>query len=184
LIGILIGILNLGSTVLRFLPFLFLIVPLTEIAVFIVVGRMIGILPTIALVIVTAIAGAALLRHQGFGLAMRLKDELDAGRVPGRQLAHGALMIAVGVLLLTPGFVTDTIGLLLFVPAVRERIFNRIAAMADGTAWQASGRHGPRPDDEYQNHGQARRGDGVVDLDPADYRDLDAPPRRTEPPAG
>jgi UPF0716 protein FxsA len=113
---------------LRLLPFAFLIVPLTEIAVFVMVGQWIGILPTILLVILTAIIGASLLRHQGFGLLAKLQTEINAGRVPARDLAHGAMMIAAGVLLLTPGFVTDTLGFLLFVPALRERVFKFLSS--------------------------------------------------------
>ena len=112
---------------LRFLPFLMLIVPITEIAVFIVVGQFIGVLPTIALVILTAVLGASLLRHQGMGLAMKVRGEMEAGKVPGRDLAHGAMMLVAGVLLLTPGFVTDTLGFLLFIPKVRARVFEFLA---------------------------------------------------------
>jgi UPF0716 protein FxsA len=118
---------NWNKPMLRFLPFLMLIVPITEIAVFIVVGQFIGILPTIALVILTAVLGAALLRHQGMGLAMKVRNEMEAGRVPGRDLANGAMMLVAGVLLLTPGFVTDTLGFLLFVPHVRARVFAFLA---------------------------------------------------------
>ena len=112
---------------LRFLPFLMLIVPITEIAVFILVGQFIGVLPTIALVILTAVLGAGLLRHQGMGLAMKVRSEMEAGRVPGRDLANGAMMLVAGVLLLTPGFVTDTLGFLLFIPQVRARVFEFLA---------------------------------------------------------
>lgn len=112
---------------LRYLPFLMLIVPLTEIAVFILVGQWIGVLPTIALVILTAITGASLLRHQGLSLATKIKHEIDAGRAPGRDLANGAMMLVAGVLLLTPGFVTDTLGLLLFIPRIRDGVFDFLA---------------------------------------------------------
>jgi UPF0716 protein FxsA len=118
---------NRDKSMLRFLPFLMLIVPLTEIAVFIVVGQWIGVVPTIALVILTAVLGASLLRHQGLGLAMKLRSEMEAGRVPGRDLAHGAMMLVAGVLLLTPGFVTDTLGFLLFIPQIRTRVFEFLA---------------------------------------------------------
>jgi UPF0716 protein FxsA len=104
------------------LPFLLLVVPLTEIAVFILVGGAIGVLPTIGLVLLTATAGTVLLRIQGFGVIRRIRQTLDAGRLPGHELAHGAMILAAGLLLLTPGFVTDTIGLLLFVPAMREAV--------------------------------------------------------------
>lgn len=112
---------------LRYLPFLMLIVPLTEIIVFIIVGQWIGVFPTIALVILTAVTGASLLRHQGLGLALKIRSEIEAGRAPGRDLANGAMMLVAGVLLLTPGFVTDTLGFLLFVPQVRDKVFAFLA---------------------------------------------------------
>lgn len=112
---------------LRFLPFLMLIVPITEIVVFILVGQWIGVLPTIGLVILTAIAGASLLRHQGLGLALKIRSEMEAGRAPGRDLANGAMMLVAGVLLLTPGFVTDTLGFLLFIPHIRAQVFEFLA---------------------------------------------------------
>jgi UPF0716 protein FxsA len=86
-----------------------------------------AVLPTIALVILTAVLGAGLLRHQGLGLAMKIRSEVEAGKVPGRDLANGAMMLVAGVLLLTPGFVTDTLGFLLFIPQVRTRVFEFFA---------------------------------------------------------
>ena len=140
---------------LRFLPFILLIVPITEIAVFIVVGQFIGVLPTIALVILTAILGATLLRHQGMGLAMRVRSELEARRVPGRELANGAMILVAGVLLLTPGFVTDTLGFLLFIPQVRSRVFEFIAKRIKFVS---------------PAHGDFRRSDSsTIDLDAGDY---------------
>jgi UPF0716 protein FxsA len=94
--------------------------PLLEIATFVVVGSEIGVLWTIALVVLSSIAGSILLRVQGFGALARIRRELDAGRDPGRELAHGAMIMLAGILLLIPGFVTDILGLLLFVPPIRE----------------------------------------------------------------
>lgn len=108
---------------LSFLPFLFLVVPLSEIAVFVLVGSRIGVLPTIGLVVLTAVVGSALLRHQGLGTLARVQEALREGRAPGRDLVHGVMILLAGFLLLTPGFITDTLGLLLFVPAIRERVF-------------------------------------------------------------
>ena len=87
---------------------------------FILVGGKIGLLWTIALVILSAVAGSLLLRIQGFGAINRIRAELDAGRDPGRELAHGAMIMLAAVLLLIPGFVTDVFGLLLFIPPVRD----------------------------------------------------------------
>ncbi len=101
-------------------PLLLLAIPLLEIAAFIVIGGQIGVLATLAMVFVTAVIGSILLRVQGFGLINRIRSETEQGRVPGRELVHGVMILIAGVLLLTPGFVTDTLGFLLFVPAIRD----------------------------------------------------------------
>jgi UPF0716 protein FxsA len=103
-----------------FFLFFLLGLPLIEIAAFVVVGSKIGVLSTIALVILSSLAGSILLRAQGFGAMQRIRAELEAGRDPGRELAHGFMIVVAGVLLLIPGFVTDVIGLLLFIPPVRD----------------------------------------------------------------
>lgn len=117
-------------------PLLLLIVPLAEIGAFIVIGREIGVLWTLAMVFATAVVGSILLRIQGFGLINRIRQETEAGRVPGRELVHGVMILIAGVLLLTPGFITDTIGFLLFVPAIRDAgwalIRNRITIVSGG----------------------------------------------------
>lgn len=102
------------------IPVLLLAIPLLEIAAFIVIGGEIGVLATLALIFVTAVIGSILLRVQGFGLINRIRSETEQGRVPGRELVHGVMILIAGVLLLTPGFVTDTLGFLLFVPAIRD----------------------------------------------------------------
>ncbi len=94
--------------------------PILEIAAFVMVGSEIGVLWTIALVVLSGIAGSILLRIQGFGALKRIQAEMAAGRDPGRELAHGAMIMLAGILLLLPGFVTDLLGLLLFIPPVRE----------------------------------------------------------------
>lgn len=108
---------------LNLLPVVLLGIPIAEIAVFILVGREIGVAATLALVVVTALVGMALLRRQGLGLLVEMRRELDAGRVPARTLAHGVMVMAAGVLLLIPGFITDALGLLLLAPVVRDRLW-------------------------------------------------------------
>lgn len=108
---------------LSFLPFLFLAVPLSEIAVFVLVGSRIGVGWTIALVITTAVIGSMLLRYQGLGALARVQVALREGRVPGKDLVHGVMVLLAGFLLLTPGFITDTLGFLLFIPPLREWLF-------------------------------------------------------------
>ncbi len=117
-----------GLVSLSRLPFLFLVVPIAEITVFLLVGRQIGVLATVLLVVATAIAGSTLLRIQGLGTLSRIRQAMAEGRTPGRDLVHGAMIVLAGFLLLTPGFITDTLGLVLFIPAVRERVFAFIRA--------------------------------------------------------
>jgi UPF0716 protein FxsA len=134
--------------------------PLLEIATFVVVGSKIGVLWTIALVVLSSIAGSILLRIQGFGVLARVRKEIDAGRNPGRELAHGAMILLAGILLLLPGFVTDVIGLLLFIPPVRDLAWRflrqRVTVTSFGTGFGGLG---------------AEPGRGpVVDLDEGEFR--------------
>ncbi len=95
------------------------ITPLVEIAVFIEIGGFIGLWPTLAVVIATAAAGAWLLRSQGWEVMNRARATVAGGGFPAREVFDGACILVAGALLLTPGFVTDAAGLLLFVPTVR-----------------------------------------------------------------
>lgn len=106
---------------------LLLIVPLIEIFLFIELGGLIGAWPTIGMVVLTAVAGAVLLRRQGLAALRSVQARLAAGENPGRLLADGAMILVAGALLLTPGFLTDAIGFLLLVPAVRAALFDWIA---------------------------------------------------------
>jgi len=110
----------------RMLPIILLIIPIAEIAVFILVGQYIGLLPTLGLILATAVLGAALLRIQGFTILRSLSTEANAGRVPSRELVHGAMIVVAGILLITPGFITDCIGFLLFIPSVRDFIWSMV----------------------------------------------------------
>lgn len=101
-------------------PLLFLALPFIEIAGFVIVGRQIGVLATLGLVVAAALLGAVLLRIQGFGVMSRIRAELDAGGDPSSEVAKGAMVLVAAILLLIPGFFTDIFGLLLFLPPVRE----------------------------------------------------------------
>lgn len=98
---------------------LFVAVPIIEIALFIEVGGLIGLWPTLAIIILTAFVGTVLVRTQGIQTLRQLQRNLSEGRDPVSPIAHGALILVAGVLLLTPGFFTDAAGLLLLVPPVR-----------------------------------------------------------------
>lgn len=105
----------------------FILIPTIEIYLFIEVGSVIGAIPTILLTVASAAAGSYMLRQQGLSLLMRMRAEMDAGRVPSHEMMHGAMIVFAGLMLLIPGFFTDTIGLLLFIPPVREAIGNYLA---------------------------------------------------------
>ena len=98
----------------------FIITPIVEIAVFIEIGGQIGLWPTLAIVVITAMVGTALLRAQGLATFAQAQQSLARGEFPLRQVFDGACLLVAGALLLTPGFVTDGIGLALFLPPVRN----------------------------------------------------------------
>lgn len=101
---------------------LFSVVPVIELYLLIKVGSLIGPLPTVALVLLISLAGAWLVRAQGFELLRRIQGELAAGRLPAAALLDGALVLVGGLLLLTPGFFTDVIGLFFLIPLTRALI--------------------------------------------------------------
>lgn len=139
------------------LPLFVLALPLLEIAGFVVVGRQIGALATVGLVLASAVAGGLLLRHQGFGVMARVRAEMEAGHDPSRQLAHGAMIVLAAVLLIIPGFITDIFGILLFLPPVRDFAWRRLKGrIVMATSFGGGGF-------------RARERGKVIDLDDDDY---------------
>ena len=138
-----------------------ILVPLIEIALFIEVGGLIGLWPTILLVIVTAILGANMLRAQGVAAMRRLQSDLERGADPSPIIVHGAMLLFAGALLLTPGFLTDAVGFTLLVPAARERIIQwakpRMTAFVVHSATRGA-RGGPQPRRDPSR-------DGPIDVD-------------------
>lgn len=101
---------------------LFAILPIVEIAILINVGEHIGGWYTVAIVILTAFAGAHLVRQQGLSTLMQAQQKMQAGVMPGQEMAEGLLLVIAGVLLVTPGFITDGMGFLLSLPITRPLI--------------------------------------------------------------
>lgn len=127
---------------------LFIVVPLIEIALFIQVGGLIGLWPTLAIVILTAIIGTTLMRRQGLSTLARLQTEMHQGQDPTNAMAHGALILVAGMLLLTPGFFTDALGLSLLIPGVRAAAIRRAAQTMKGKVTiVGAGPNGPVYDD-------------------------------------
>jgi len=106
----------------------FFLTPIIEMYLLIEVGGYIGALPTIALVMITAVIGVTLLRIQGLATLTRGLGRLDRGELPAREMVEGLLLAVAGALLLTPGFVTDLVGFLLLLPAARSLIAERVLA--------------------------------------------------------
>ena len=98
----------------------FLVVPVLELLLFIWIQDRIGLGPTLLGIVVTAVVGAILVRRQGLAVLRRFQTELAAGGMPAKQLAHGAMLLVGGALLLTPGYLTDAVGFSLMVPGARE----------------------------------------------------------------
>jgi UPF0716 protein FxsA len=111
-----------------FLIILFIVVPIAELYVIIKVGELIGVLPTLILLLADALLGSMLLKHQGRGAWRRFNEAVAARRFPGREVVDGVLIVIGGTLLLTPGFLTDVVGLFLLIPptrAIARRLLRR-----------------------------------------------------------
>ncbi len=101
---------------------LFIIVPIVEIYFLIKVGSIIGVIPTILIVIATAVLGTAMLRQQGLATLQRYQQSVASGRLPAQEMIEGLALVFGGALLLTPGFVTDAIGFLCLIPVTRQAV--------------------------------------------------------------
>ncbi|MBT5031686.1 MAG: FxsA family protein [Proteobacteria bacterium] len=123
---------------------LFILVPFTEIALFIKLGGSLGTFNTLLLVIATAVLGAWLVRQQGFQTLANIRNQMDAGHLPAMEMAEGVALLFAGALLLTPGFLTDTIGFCLLAPPIRRtwiKFLGRRGLVSATTAGQRTGTH-------------------------------------------
>lgn len=159
----------------------FLAVPLIEIALFVQVGGAIGLFPTLAIVIITAILGTYLVRAQGFAALANLRQSFSQLSDPTEHLAHGAMILFAGALLLTPGFFTDAVGFALLMPPVRLAIINYAKNRVHVQGFQTMG-------DGNSMHFRARTGkDDVIDGEFMDMDvdvDTDSGKKPTHPPSG
>ena len=110
----------------RVLFLLFIIVPIIEISVLMQVGQLLGVWPTVAIVIITAWLGAKNVRQQGIATVQSLQTKMAQGQMPSDEIVAGLLLLIAGVTLITPGFVTDAFGLLLLVPAFRRGLVKSV----------------------------------------------------------
>lgn len=149
-------------------------IPVIEIALFILVGGWIGVLPTLALVLLSAFSGVMLMRGQGGRTAAMMRQGVLQADDPSEQIVHGAMIFLAAMLLIIPGFLTDAIGLVLLVPQVRRLAFAalrsraRVQGMAMGMKMEASS--APRPPQ-----------DRVID---AEFEEVEPPKAPTHRPSG
>ncbi len=113
---------------------LFITVPILEMYLLIKIGGVIGALPTIGLVVVTAMVGVALLRQQGLATLNRVQTALDRGELPATEMLEGIALLLGGALLLTPGFVTDGLGLFCLIPSTRQLLVRAAVTRVATTA--------------------------------------------------
>lgn len=148
---------------------LLILLPIAELAVIIKVGGLIGVLPTLALLIGMAVLGTVLLRRQGLAVLRRSQETMAAGQVPVGSALDGLGLIFAAILMITPGFLTDMAGLLLLVPWVRRQLGAILLArfVTRGSVRVRSFRSGPRSQPE-----RTPRGGPVID---GDYKRIDEP---------
>lgn len=155
---------------------LFLAVPLIEIGLFVQVGGAIGLWPTLAIVVATAFLGTWLVRQQGALAMSQLRQSFGALNDPTEPLAHGAMILFSGALLLTPGFFTDAVGFALLIPPVRSAVFRYFAARVKVQSFTMGGNMGGA-ETEARTY---RRGDeDVID---GEFEDVTPEKRPTHPP--
>jgi len=148
------------------LLFIFILVPMAELAVLIKVGSAIGVLWTLALIFLTAIIGVSLLRAQGLATLMRASERMQQGTIPAQELAEGFLLALAGALLLTPGFLTDAFGFSLLLPGTRglmaQSLLKRFQPQTMNPFDQQPGSRDPfgqRPEQESRRGGDVIEGD-------------------------
>ena len=110
------------------LLFLFIFIPMIELYLLVMIGARIGFLPTIGLIVFTGILGASLARQQGVSTLSRIQSEIKSGRPPTDELIEGALIVIGGIVLLTPGVLTDLFGFAMMVPKFRKYVSKSLKA--------------------------------------------------------
>ena len=170
--------------VVLFLLVIFILVPIAELYVIIKVGEAIGLVPTLLLLLLDAVLGSMLLRHQGRAAWIRFNRALAEGRLPHKEVFDGVLVIMGGALLLTPGFLTDILGLIFLIPPTRalvRRISGRfvLRRLALGeTVWSfRTGRRPPGPRPAPGGPSGSRPQPGPEN--PFSWEEPPVPPRRT-----
>lgn len=125
---------------------LFVTLPLVELAILLRVHSVFGLANTLGLVVVTGVAGAALAKSQGLRVLARIRSDLAAGLLPGPAIWDGVMILVAGIVLVTPGLLTDIAGFLLLVPAVRSALRARLGRRFERQAFRRPVPFNPGPD--------------------------------------
>lgn len=157
----------------RPLLLLFIVLPILEMWVLISVGEKIGALPTIGLVLLTAVVGLALLKRQGISTVMRAQQKMQVGELPAKEMAEGIFLAVGGALLLTPGFITDTIGFACLIPGIRQLVLGRLLSHIVVVQSPGPGYQSP--------HGAGGEGGGPRNVIEGDFERDDSEPRTSDP---
>lgn len=157
----------------------FLLVPLIEIGLFIQIGGAIGLWPTLAIVVITAFLGTWLVRNQGRMAMGQLQSSFSQLRDPTEPLAHGAMILFSGALLLTPGFFTDAVGFALLVPPVRVAVYSFIRSRVQVSNFQMGTAEFSQTRQDFHNRDFTGQGD-VID---GDFEEVTAT-RKPQGPSG
>lgn len=145
----------------RFFIFGLIALPIVEIAIFIKVGQLIGLLPTLALIIGAALLGGLLIRQQGLSVLGQLRNNVNSGRMPGRAIADAMMIGVAAMFLVLPGFLSDIVALALLLPPVRGWIYGALASRVTVVDTTTTYR---------RQDPSAGRIEGTIDLDDDDYR--------------
>jgi len=150
---------------LRIWPILFIVVPLVELYLIIEVGSVIGALWTVLLVVLTAVVGITLLRIQGFNTLNRARQNMERGTMPAMEMMEGMVLAIGGALLITPGFITDTLGFMCLIPASRRAMIRYLVRRTtiNGQGFYSRSTthntHGQRGHDQNPHHGRTIEGE-------------------------
>jgi UPF0716 protein FxsA len=149
---------------LRNWPILFIVVPLVELYLIIEIGSMIGALWTVLLVLLTAVIGVSLLRIQGLSTLNRARNSMAMGTMPAMEMMEGMALAVGGALLITPGFITDTLGFLCLIPGTRRAMIRYLMARSVmvGSTY-SSHNYGQHPHQGGPSHGDSHSGGRTIE---------------------
>ncbi|UJF19499.1 membrane protein FxsA [Vibrio sp. SS-MA-C1-2] len=142
---------------------LFILVPIIEISLFIQVGGFLGLWPTIAIVLTTAIVGASLVRSQGLMTLLSVQNKMQQGELPAQEIVEGVMLAVAGVLLLTPGFMTDFLGMLVLLPRPRAILAKKLMQRVSLKSMSGSGFGGQFGGGFGSGHNPFERDDNTFD---------------------